>query len=431
MRIGVVGAGVAGLTTAWLLAPTHDVVVCEAAPELGGHAANVSLSVGDERVVVTPGATHLLGPGAYPLTHRLLAGLGVPTERLPASLAILDEAGGLRWASSPGVVRAGGLAWTAMAETAAGWARLLARGWRLEASRNWDVTWRELRASLGTPSGFLDRVAEPVVAGFWGVRPSAMGELSARALLTYLVRPLPGPRRWRPGHPVLVRGGTGRLVDALAGDLGSVAQLSRGAPAEAVTVERDGLRLRHALGSERVDAVVVAAPPWEAARLVGGPDPEALAGLPATPTEIVVHTEEPPWSLPGPGGSTVVVTGADRAQLSTVAGWAGGRRLRRSWVTYGGPAPSEVLWRGRFRHVAPSLALFALQPAVASWQGTRGCWIAGSWTRGVDSLESAVESALAVASLVDPMAARVQWLRAAGRPIRRAERASGGRSVAE
>jgi predicted NAD/FAD-binding protein len=410
MRIGVVGGGVAGLATAWLLAPNHEVVLSEAEAELGGHAANVSVRFGGEPVAVTPGATHLLGAGAYPLTHRMLSALGVGVEPLSGDLSVVGEDGELRWTSVPSLWRASGLAWTMCAETVAGWSALLARGWRLEQSGDWGVSWRELRASLRVPGTFLDRVAEPVLAGFWGVRPSSMGELSARALLAYLVRPLPGRGRWRPGRPALVRGGTGRFVDALVGDLSAVAEIRRGLPAEAVTREHDGLWLRHALGSERIDVLVVATPPWQAARLVGGPDPDALASLPATPTEIVIHADEPPWSVLGAGGSTVVVTGADRAQLSTVAGSAGGRLLRRSWATYGGPTPSKVLWQGRFRHVAPSSALFALQPLIASWQGTGGCWIAGSWTRGVDSLESALESALVAASGIDPAAMRVRWL---------------------
>ena len=37
MRIAVVGSGIAGLASAWLLSRDHDVVVYEAADRLGGH----------------------------------------------------------------------------------------------------------------------------------------------------------------------------------------------------------------------------------------------------------------------------------------------------------------------------------------------------------------------------------------------------------
>lgn len=410
MKIGVVGGGIAGLAAAWLLAPSHQVVLLEAADALGGHAANVVVEVDGTPLVVTPGATHLLGVGRYPLAHRLLHALGVATEALPASLSVAGEEGALRWTTSLGDARAAGLGPVVMADAAAGWARLLAAGWRLEASGDWGVTWRQFTRALRVPGGFVEEIGEPVVAGFFGVRPSEMGELSARALLAYLVRPLPGPRSWKPGRPVTVRGGTGRLVEALAGELRATCDVRTGVPVESVAAEGGRVVLHHTQGSEVLDAAVVATPPWQAATIVGAPAPERMAALVATPTEIAVHVDQAPWSRGGSRGP-VVLAGPDRAQLSTVAGCAGGVQLRRSWVTWGGPEPAGVLWRGRFRHVAPSPALFDLQRSVAAWQGTDRRWLAGSWTIDVDSLESALHSALLAAEGIDRAAPRVRWLR--------------------
>ncbi len=42
-RIAVVGSGIAGLTCAHVLSPHHDVVLFEAAPQLGGHAHTVDV----------------------------------------------------------------------------------------------------------------------------------------------------------------------------------------------------------------------------------------------------------------------------------------------------------------------------------------------------------------------------------------------------
>ena len=41
LRIAVVGAGVSGLSAAWLLSQRHEVVLYEADPRLGGHAHTV------------------------------------------------------------------------------------------------------------------------------------------------------------------------------------------------------------------------------------------------------------------------------------------------------------------------------------------------------------------------------------------------------
>jgi len=43
MRIGVIGAGAAGLTTAWLLNDHHDVTLFEKQNRLGGHAHTIEV----------------------------------------------------------------------------------------------------------------------------------------------------------------------------------------------------------------------------------------------------------------------------------------------------------------------------------------------------------------------------------------------------
>lgn len=46
LRVGVIGGGMAGLETAWLLDGTHTVTLLEKATAIGGHAQTVSVTVG-------------------------------------------------------------------------------------------------------------------------------------------------------------------------------------------------------------------------------------------------------------------------------------------------------------------------------------------------------------------------------------------------
>ena len=54
-RIAVVGSGIAGLSSAWLLSQQHDVVLFEASSRLGGHTHTVDIDVEGRRFAVETG----------------------------------------------------------------------------------------------------------------------------------------------------------------------------------------------------------------------------------------------------------------------------------------------------------------------------------------------------------------------------------------
>ena len=55
MRIAIIGAGIAGLTTAYLLSDEHDIVVYEANDYIGGHTHTIDVSVQDSTYAVDTG----------------------------------------------------------------------------------------------------------------------------------------------------------------------------------------------------------------------------------------------------------------------------------------------------------------------------------------------------------------------------------------
>ncbi len=405
MRIGIVGGGISGLVAAWLLSEDHQVVLYEKDEWLGGNARSVLVGDPGSTCWATPGSTHIL-PAAYPLTVRLLARLAVATRRLPIEITVLDEAGKLRWLS-PRRRYFGGVAERG---DAAGWVRLLASAWRLERRGDWSVTWEQFVDGIGGRTRFIVEVGEPVVAAFWGVRPSQMGSLSARALLAYLTRQTPGANSWAPGWPVVCVDGTGRLVEALAAGAAR-ADVRVCTSVEAVGSSASKVVIESSGGRETFDRVVLAVQPWTVDRLVSDDALRSVQYLGKTPTVVAVHTNEDfvPTD-PTLRSAAMVILGDDRSQLTTMAGHAGDRAVYRSWVSSGAAPTSGVLMTAAYTHVTPTPQLFSTQAAVKAWQGTGGCWLAGSWTLDVDSIESAVRSALICANGIDPSGARVRWL---------------------
>src|SRR6478735_5923921 len=86
-RIAVVGAGVSGLTAAYLLGGHHDVTLFESEPRLGGHAH--THTVHNDRT--------------YPMLRRLFVVLGVQARATEMSMSIRDEATGTEYAGGRGL----------------------------------------------------------------------------------------------------------------------------------------------------------------------------------------------------------------------------------------------------------------------------------------------------------------------------------------
>ena len=100
--IAVVGAGVAGLTAAYVLAQRHDVTLYEADDRLGGHAHthDVTDSAGNVLAVDTGFIVH--NDRTYPHLRRLFGELGVRTRPTEMSMSIHDERSGVEFAGGRG-----------------------------------------------------------------------------------------------------------------------------------------------------------------------------------------------------------------------------------------------------------------------------------------------------------------------------------------
>ncbi|MFL5334108.1 MAG: FAD-dependent oxidoreductase, partial [Geminicoccaceae bacterium] len=96
MRIAVVGTGIAGLATAWLLNRRHAVTVFEAETRVGGHSHTVQVRAGGHDVPVDTGFM-VYNEHTYPLLTQLFAHLGVRTEPTSMSFSASIADGSLEY----------------------------------------------------------------------------------------------------------------------------------------------------------------------------------------------------------------------------------------------------------------------------------------------------------------------------------------------
>lgn len=99
MRIAVIGSGIAGLSAAWLLKPSHDVVVFEANAYAGGHSNTVDVTLDGITYPVDTGFL-VHNDRTYPNLIRLLPMLGVDTPASDMSFSVSLPASNLEWAGA-------------------------------------------------------------------------------------------------------------------------------------------------------------------------------------------------------------------------------------------------------------------------------------------------------------------------------------------
>ncbi len=287
--VAIVGAGIAGLVVAHRLAAVGlPIVIVEAAPRPGGRIAT---RYRDGLVLEAGPDGFLAGPAVMALCHEL----GLDSELVepvpPATTSILWR--GRLHPLPPG--------------TAAGVPVSLRSFWPTALLRPWekarvllDLVLPAAGASLDLdgPLGpvlrrrlgdaVVERLVEPLLGGLHG---GSLDDLSGGAVAPWLAEALRrgslirGLRRFqRSGSMPLfsLRGGMGRLVEALARDLEGRAGWLLGRGAERVARNAEGWRLTLEDGSSlEVAGLVLACPAPTAGRLLAGVDGELASALSA------------------------------------------------------------------------------------------------------------------------------------------------------
>lgn len=295
MKIAVVGAGVSGLTAAWVLARRHEVVLFEAGSRAGGHANTVRVQEDGRNLDVDTGFI-VYNELNYPVLCRLFSVLGVDSQESNMSFSVHCEATGTEYNG------------TSLGKLF-GQRRNLVRPefWRmvreiLRFNRKTvedfdnglpdDVTVDNYVAREEYSRTFVDHYLVPLGASLWSCDAKTFRSFPIRFVIEFLrnhrMLQVEGRPVWRT-----VRGGSRSYVDKLLA--GYRGRLALKTPVESVSRSKRGMELRFGGGKrEAFDEVVMATHADQSMRIVRNVrdgEREALEMFPYRRNQVTLHTD--------------------------------------------------------------------------------------------------------------------------------------------
>ena len=409
MRIAVVGSGISGLASAWLLARAHEVTLFEAGERLGGHTHTHDVELDGSRYAVDTGFI-VFNPPHYPLLHKLFSTLHVESQPTTMSFALKNERSGLEYNASD--VR--GLFCQSRNLVSPRFLRMLRDIFRFYREAPALLHGAGPGPTLGDYLGarrysdaFRDDHLVPMASALWSSPSAQILRFPARYLVQFMANhqmlQASGRPQWR-----VVKGGSQRYVEALRRNwpvrerLGcAVTGIARDAAGVTVTAAGAGARFDHAvLACHSDQALALLADASERER-------DILGAMPYQANDTVLHTDA--TVLPRRRRAWAAwnaLVPQDDAQECTVSycmnllqSLDAARPLIVTLNRTARIAPEKILRRMRYHHPLYTPESVAAQARKAEIQGLNRTWFAGAywgWGFHEDGMRSAVEVANAL-----------------------------------
>jgi predicted NAD/FAD-binding protein len=409
MRIAVVGSGIAGLASAWLLSRKHEVTLFEANSYFGGHTHTHEVEQAGQRYRIDSGFI-VHNPAHYPLLTRLFAQLGVGSQPTTMSFSVHSEASGLEYNAAT-LDTLFCQRRNLFSPRFLGMVRDLTRFYReapaLLLRRDDMTTLGDYLDQHRYGTAFRDEHLIPMASALWSSPATQILQFPARYLVQFMANhqmlQISDRPQWR-----VVQGGSSIYVAALRAQWPVHERLN--CPVRSIHRDASGVEVHSAAGVEHFDQIVMACHSDQALALLADPserEQSILGAMSYQANDTVLHTDasvlprqRKAWAawnawLPRNPDEACTVSYC----MNLLQGIESPAPFVVSLNRTSAINPDKVLARMRYHHPVYTQASVAAQMRKAEIQGWRRTWFAGAywgWGFHEDGMRSAVEVAAAL-----------------------------------
>lgn len=405
--LAVIGAGITGLSAAWLLRDAYDVTLYEAEPRAGGHADTQMPELDGETVPVDTGFI-VYNNVNYPNLVGFFAGLGIATHDSNMSFGVsrnnasFEYAGGdlkQLFAQPSNVFRPRFISMV----------RDILR-FNKAAPALLDTistaTLGEYLAANHYGPGFTEDYILPMGAAIWSASVTGMKAFPARSFIRFFVNHgllnITDRPQWRT-----VTGGSRVYVERVLRDLPNV---RLGDAVSRVERVADSVIVHTAGAAAHYDQVVLCTHADQSLAMLASPNPaerEILGAVSFQDNVAVLHQDValmPRRKLAWSSWNYLSQSRADHDDAVCLTYWMNllqGMKTKAPLLVSLNPNlpidPAKILLRKTYRHPQFNAGAIAAQQLLPSIQGLDRLWFAGAWT-GWGFHEDGIASALRVAN---------------------------------
>lgn len=404
MRIAIVGSGIAGLASAYMLSRKHDVTLWEANDYLGGHTHTHNVQQDGRWYTIDTGFI-VHNPVHYPLLTGLFDELRVGSKPTTMSFSVHSAASGLEY-NATHLNTLFCQRRNVVSPRFIGMVRDLMRFYR-EASTLLDEpgagpSLGDYLAAHRYGNAFRDEHLVPMASALWSSPATQILAFPAKYLVQFMANhqmlQIAGRPEWR-----VVQGGSASYIRAMQARWQVNERLS--CPVHAVRRHDDGVDVTTAAGTERFDQVVMACHSDQSLALLTDPsdrEREILGAMRYQANDTVLHTDasllprnRKAWAA---WNAYIPATPGDVCTVSYCMNLLQGVTSREPFVVTLNRTdaidPTRILRRMRYHHPVYDAAAVAAQQRKHEIQGQRRTWFAGAywgWGFHEDGMRSAVE----------------------------------------